>query len=82
MDYVGIEKEKLTKNILIRTSETEKNALQMLADMYAEGNLSAYMMDRSLYSNRRFIKVNNFELSNRRIKKGTSKDAPPSVLPE
>lgn len=64
-------KEKLTEKILIRVSLKEKNTIKMLADIYAGGNMSAYVIDRVLYSNRRVIKENNFELSKRRIQKDT-----------
>ena len=65
------EKEKLTCEIKIRVSIKEKNTIKLLSDLYAGGNMSAYIIDRVLYSNRRVIKESNFELSKRKIKKGT-----------
>lgn len=62
------EKNKLTKFIQIRCTEEEKNIIKTLAMMYSDGNMSAYIIDRVLYSNRKFIKLKNFELSNRKLK--------------
>ena len=66
---VNLEKEKLVEKIEIRVSRQEKNTIKMLADLYANGNVSAYVIDRVLYSNRKLIKSGDFELSDRRIKK-------------
>lgn len=65
-----MQKEKLTERIEIRVTPKEKNVIKMLADMYANGNVSAYIVDRTINSNRAVIDENNFELSIRRIKKG------------
>lgn len=64
-----MEKEKLTERIEIRTTRQEKEVIKMLADMYSGGNISAYIVDRVINSNRKMIKKSNFELSKRRIKK-------------
>lgn len=68
-----MEKEKLNDRLEIRLSTQEKNTIKMLAKMYAAGNMSAYIVDRVLYTNRRIIKPENFDLSKRRIKKGDPK---------
>ena len=68
-----MEKEKLNSQIHLRCSRQEKNQIRMLAELYADGNMSAYIIDRVLYSNRKFLKDGDFELSTRRIKR---EDAP------
>lgn len=77
-----MDKEKLTERIEIRVSIKEKNTLKMLADLYSEGNISAFIIDRALYSNRRVVRYNNFELSNRRVKKGDENKPAPSQTKE
>ena len=65
------QKEKLTERIILRVSEREKNTIKTLANLYAQGNMSAYIIDRALYSSRRVVKEENFELSKRLVKKGS-----------
>ena len=63
-------KKKLTEKIEIRCTTEEKNTLKMLAELYSNGNLSAYVMDRALHASRRKIEnAKDFEFSERRIKK-------------
>lgn len=66
-----MEKEKLVERIDIRVSRQEKNMIKMLAGLYAGGNISAYIVDRVLYSNRRLIKESNFDLSKRRVSRSS-----------
>lgn len=68
-------KNKLTERIEVRCTTEEKNIIKTLAMMYSNNNISAYIIDRVLYSNRKIIKEKNFELSNRRIKR-ESKSSP------
>ena len=63
------EKEKLIERIELRVSRQEKNLIKMLAQLYAGGNVSAYIVDRVINTNRKFINQSNFELSERRVKK-------------
>lgn len=60
-------KSKLVEKIEIRCSVEEKNTIKMLALLYADGNMSAYIIDRVLYSNRKVLKDGDFELSQRRV---------------
>lgn len=69
-------KEKLTEIIVLRVSEREKNTIKLLAQLYAGGNMSAYIVDRAIYSNRKMIADGDFELSNRKVRKGAGKPAP------
>lgn len=62
-------KNKLTDNILIRVTKEEKNQLKMLADLYSLGNLSAYVINRTLYADRKRVFEEDFELSKRNVKK-------------
>lgn len=68
-------KENLTERIIIRVSEREKNTIRLLANLYASGNMSAYIVDRVIYSDRKLINDGDFELSNRKIK-GRVKNPP------
>lgn len=63
------QKGKLHQRIEIRCSEEEKNIIKTLAALYSSGNVSAYIIDRVLYSNRKVIRDGQFELSDRRLKK-------------
>jgi len=72
------EKEKLIERIELRVSRQEKNLIKMLAQLYAGGNVSAYIVDRVINTNRKFINQSNFELSERRVmKKGDEKQPSP-----
>ena len=66
-------KNKLTEKIDVRCSPEEKNIIKMLAALYSNGNMSAYIIDRVLYGNRKVIKDGQFELSERRLKKKAPK---------
>lgn len=66
-------KGKLYERIEIRCSEKEKNIIKTLAALYSNGNMSAYIIDRVLYGNRKIIKDGRFELSERRLKKKAPK---------
>ena len=48
--------ENLNEYIHIRVSRYEKNRLKWLADKYADGNVSLWMIYASLNVNREFIK--------------------------
>ena len=62
-------KEKLTHRIRVRCSEFEKNRLQMLADMYAGGNLSLWIIYAAMNVERKHLKTDSLDES-RRHKKG------------
>jgi len=58
---------KLTERIELRCSRQEKGRLQWLADTYANGNLSAWLMYAGLKMVRQPINKKNFRESNRRV---------------
>lgn len=63
-----MEKEKLTERIEIRVSPREKNIIKMLANMYADGNISAYIVERVINTSRKFVDQQDFDLSIRKVR--------------
>ena len=62
-------KKELTKKIEIRVSEFEKNRLQWLANKYAKGNLSLYLIFNGMNALRQEINPDDLlEYSKRRKK--------------
>ena len=62
-------KDKLTEHIHIRLSPYEKNFIQGLADLYAKGNLSLFLVNAAFNSDRKFLEENDLRESRRRTKK-------------
>lgn len=62
-------KKELTEHIHIRVSEFEKNRLQWLADKYANGNLSLYMIYHAMNAPRKEIDPENLKEYSSRHKK-------------
>jgi len=60
---------KLTERIEIRCSKQEKSRLKWLADIYAGGNLSAWLMYAGLKMVRQRINKRKFRESNRRVER-------------
>lgn len=71
-----MEKEKLTRQIHIRVSEYEKNFIQGLADLYANGNVSLFAVYSMLHVERKMLGENDLNDSNRSLKRG--RQAPPN----
>ena len=67
--------ENLTEQIHIRVSRHEKNRLKWLANKYADGNISLWMIYASLNMNREFIKPKDLKESKRKRVRGR-KSAP------
>ena len=62
--------ENLNEYIHIRVSRYEKNRLKWLADKYADGNVSLWMIYASLNVNREFIKPEDLKESKRKRVRG------------
>ena len=62
--------ENLNEYIHIRVSKYEKNRLKWLADKYADGNVSLWMIYASLNVNREFIKPEDLKESKRKRVRG------------
>jgi hypothetical protein len=73
---------KLNKILSFRMTEYERHFVQGLADIYAGGNLSLYMIHAAFNCERKFITKDDIPESNRRIIKGKNRKgsflAPPS----
>tara|TARA_B100000809_G_scaffold258582_2_gene302027 strand:+ start:1201 stop:1416 length:216 start_codon:yes stop_codon:yes gene_type:complete len=65
--------ENLNEHINIRVSDQEKNRLKWLADKYANGNLSLWMVYASLNLDREFIKPEVLNESKRNRARGRRK---------
>lgn len=63
-------KHKLTEKIEIRVTEYEKNFIKGLADLYAQGNVSLFMVYAAFNSDRKMLKEDDLAESNRRLRKG------------
>lgn len=66
-------KEKLTERIEIRVTPYEKNFIKGLANIYSNGNISALLVHSVLNVNRKNIEKNDFNKSERSIRKGRKK---------
>jgi len=64
------EKKKLTERIEIRVSSYEKNFIKGLADLYAEGNVSLFLVWAAFNSDRKILGENDLRESNRSKRKG------------
>ena len=62
--------ENLNEYIHIRVSSYEKNRLKWLANKYADGNVSLWMIYASLNVNREFIKPEDLKESKRKRVRG------------
>jgi hypothetical protein len=62
--------ENLNEYIHIRVSTFEKNRLKWLADKYADGNVSLWMIYASLNMRREFIKPEDLKESKRKRVRG------------
>lgn len=63
-------KPKLTEIVKVRVSTQEKNRLRWLADHYAGGNLSLWLVYAGLSAERKYLKENDLRDSGRRIDQG------------
>jgi len=63
-------KKELTEKIEIRVSEFEKNRLKWLAQKYAGGNVSLYMIYHAMNAERKEISPENISEYSKRRKKG------------
>lgn len=66
-------RKELIKKIEIRVSEFEKNRLQWLADKYANGNVSLYLIYHGMNAPRKEIDPKNLLEYSKRRKKGAIK---------
>lgn len=76
MSYILVMKkeyDKLTETIIIKVSPYEKNFIKGLADLYAQGNMSMYLVYAAFNSERKFIEPDDLRECNRRIRKGRTK---------
>lgn len=65
-----MEKEKLTEQINIRMTRYEKNFIKGLADLYAQGNVSLFMVYAAFNSDRKMLGEDDLRESKRSIRKG------------
>lgn len=65
-------KKKLTERIEIRVSPYEKNFIKGLAEMYAKGNLSLFLVYAAFNSERKFLNDDDLVESKRKTRKGRS----------
>jgi len=63
-------KEKLTERIILRLSPYEKNFIKGLAKIYADGNVSLFMVYAAFHSDRKMLKENDLRASRRSIRRG------------
>lgn len=73
MVNVKKEKDKLTEQLNIRLSSYEKNFIKGLAKMYANGNVSLFLVYAAFNSDRKFLNEDDLLESKRRIRKGRSR---------
>ena len=62
-------KDNLDEVITVRVSTYEKNKLRMLADMYAGGNISLWVVRCALDAPRKMLDDDSISSSKRKIKK-------------
>lgn len=67
------EKEKLTEVLQIRLSPYEKNFIRGLANLYAGGNISLFLVYAAFNCVRKELEEDDLVESNRRIRKGRKK---------
>ena len=72
---MNCEPEKLTKSVLLRLTEYEKNFIKGLADIYANGNVTMFLVYAAFNSDRKFITDDDLPESRRRTKRGRPKTA-------
>lgn len=63
-------KKKLTERLEIRVSPYEKNFIKGLADLYAQGNVSLFLVYAAFNSERKFLNKDDLNESQRKIRKG------------
>ena len=63
-------KNKLTEIITIRVSPYEKNFVKGLAKLYAQGNMSLFLIYAAFNSERKFLKEDDLKESKRSTRKG------------
>jgi len=73
---VSREIHKLSEVITIRVAPYEKNFIQGLADLYAKGNVSLYLIYAAFNSERKFLEENDLPESRRMIRKGRHQTLP------
>lgn len=66
-------KKELTEYIHIRVSEFEKNRIKFLADKYANGNISLFLIYHGINAIRKNIDENDLINYSKRRKKGPKK---------
>lgn len=64
------EKEKLSEVITIRVSPYEKNFIKGLAKLYAQGNMSLFLVYAAFNSERKFLEEDDLFESKRNVRKG------------
>lgn len=72
------EKKKLSERIEIRVSPYEKNFIQGLANLYADGNLSLYLVYSAFNSERKILNEDDLPESIRKIRRGRCDNLPKS----
>ena len=70
------DKKSLSERLELRLSIEEKNEIRRLAEVYGYNNMSAYVIHRTLYASRKTIKAEDFDYSDRRIKKAPNSEGP------
>ena len=68
--------EKQTKRINIRVTEYEFNFIKTLAEMYANGNVSLFMVYSALNANRKMLGDSDLIKSTRKVNKGGNYSPP------
>lgn len=63
-------KEKLTKRLNVRLSPYESNFIKGLADLYAGGNISLFIVYAAFNCERRMLREDDLIESKRKIRKG------------
>lgn len=67
---MGKEKDKLTKQINIRVSPYEMNFIKGLAGLYAEGNVSVFLVYAAFNAERKMITEDDLVESKRIVRRG------------
>jgi len=63
-------KQKLSERVEIRLSPYEKNFIKGLANLYAGGNISLFLVYAAFNSDRKMLGENDLRESNRSLRKG------------
>ena len=61
------ENDKMSELITLRCTVKEKNEIKRLAEVYADGNMSKYIINQAIYSDSVNANDSKIEWSNRRV---------------